>query len=864
MVNAPGGKGMAGEAGSGEGVVVALALDYLDGAAEERGEAGGGEEVALAAIGDDAPGAHHDDAVDFGQDVGQVMGDEEESSTLVGEAAEDFAKLMLGAEVESVGWLVEEEHLGGVDEGAGDLNAAEFAGGHFAEGLGGEVGGIEAVEGLGGAESHLGRGREVGPEGGAREEGGDDGVGAGRAERVGAGMVRGDYAEAAAEVFHGPALTAEDAQAGARAREGIALAGEDFEQGGFAAAVGAEDDGMFAAGEGEGDVMEDDGVAAGGVEVAEFGEEIGGGGGGWLHRTWFQRIAGERGGWLRVRERGRRRGRRLRAILAAMKSVAWKNASVGLAPLVLAAVMGGAPVSAAAQDADAPTATVAPEKLAETWQKASSAYDGRRRQLLDDVNRVANSGPFRPDWESLKGYQAPEWYQDAKFGIFIHWGVYSVPAFGSEWYPRLMYTQGSPEYEHQIATYGPLTKFGYKDFIPMFKAEHYDPQAWAKLFKDAGARYVVPVFEHHDGFAMYDSGLSDWTAVKMGPHRDLWGDLAKAVRAEGLHLGASSHRVEHDWFLEHGRLEPSDVNDPKYAAFYGPAEKRLDDDHDVLAEDWTYASPAYLQDWLARDAEIVEKYHPEVIYFDWWIGQPLVRRYLTEFAAFYYNESSKQGPVGVINYKEMDMRDGSAVLDVERGELSDIRKSVWQTDTSVSNKSWGYIKNDTFKSPDFLVHMLVDVVSKNGNLLLNIGPRSDGTIPEEVQQRLLAVGGWLKVNGEAIYGTRAWRVYGEGPTKVQSGSFNDTKVQTYTPQDFRFTRKGATLYAIEMAWPSDGVATIHSLGTGGGGNEKVRSVTLLGANTPVKFTQGADGLRLEVPGQAPGQYAYAYRIELGD
>jgi alpha-L-fucosidase len=315
----------------------------------------------------------------------------------------------------------------------------------------------------------------------------------------------------------------------------------------------------------------------------------------------------------------------------------------------------------------------------------------------------------------------------------------------------------------------------------------------------------------------------------MGPHRDLAGDLAKAVRAEGLHLGASSHRVEHDWFLELGRKQDADLNDPQYAAFYGPAHTRIQHDQgDVLLRDWTYVSPAYASDWLARSAEIVEKYHPEIMYFDWWIGQASVRPYLAKFAAFYYNESQARGPVGVINYKLDAMMDGSAVLDVERGQMADIRPDYWQTDTSVSNASWGYIEHDTFKSPEFVVHQLVDIVSKNGNLLLNIGPRSDGTIPDEVQHVLLEVGGWLKVNGEAIYGTRPWRIYGEGPTKIAGGAFHDTDTKPYTAQDFRFTVQGPnahgangsesnagsgrTLYAIEMAWPDGGATTIHSLG----------------------------------------------------
>ncbi|MGA8066478.1 MAG: alpha-L-fucosidase, partial [Terriglobales bacterium] len=190
---------------------------------------------------------------------------------------------------------------------------------------------------------------------------------------------------------------------------------------------------------------------------------------------------------------------------------------------------------AQASAADAPTATQDPAALDQIWQHASAKYESARATILADVDRTNAAGPFRPDWESLQNYKAPEWYRDAKFGIFIHWGVYSVPAFGSEWYPRMMYVEGSEEYKHHLATYGEQDKFGYKDFIPLFHAQNFDPAAWARLFKEAGAKYVVPVFEHHDGFAMYDSGVSDWTAARMGPHRDLMGDLAKAVRAEGLH-----------------------------------------------------------------------------------------------------------------------------------------------------------------------------------------------------------------------------------------------------------------------------------------------------------------------------------------
>lgn len=513
-----------------------------------------------------------------------------------------------------------------------------------------------------------------------------------------------------------------------------------------------------------------------------------------------------------------------------------------------------------AQSATASTASEDPVSIDQKWQKASSKYDSQRVARLKEVDDADREGPFRPDWESLQKYEAPEWYKDAKFGIFIHWGAYSVPAFGNEWYPRNMYREGSDEYKHHIATYGPQDKFGYKDFLPMFKAEKFDPAAWAELFKKAGAKYVVPVAEHHDGFAMYDSGLSDWTVARMGPHRDTTGELAKAVRAAGLHFGLSSHRVEHDFFLGVGREIPSDVNDPQYAAFYGPAHAWISPWGAPLSNDFTYVSTAWADDWLARGAELVEKYHPDIVYFDWWIGQALIRRNLTRFAAFYYNSSLKYGDhVGVINYKDYAMQEHSGVLDLERGQLGDIRPLYWQTDTSVSNKSWGYIKDDTFKSPEFVVHQLIDIVSKNGNLLLNIGPRADGTIPDEVQQVLLDVGAWLSINGEAIYGTRPWRTYGEGPTKVAAGSFHDTDTAKYTPADFRFTTKGDDVYAIGLAWPTSGEVVIHSLAKTVG-SEPVRSVALIGGVAKLHFEQRADGLHVQLPAEPPAKYAYVLRL----
>lgn len=531
-------------------------------------------------------------------------------------------------------------------------------------------------------------------------------------------------------------------------------------------------------------------------------------------------------------------------------------AKISLLPFFLLGLL--APAAHSQTNTTAPTnATLAAEPMDSLWIEASQKFAAQRTALLKEVDRQAHNGPFRPDWGSLKNYQEPQWYKDAKFGIFIHWGLYSVPAFGNEWYSRNMYVKGSKEYEHHIATYGPQDKFGYKDFIPLFKAEHYDPQAWAHLFKEAGAKYVVPVAEHHDGFPMYQSDLTDWSAAKMGPKRDLIGDLAKAVRSEGLHFGASSHRAEHDWFFGEGRNIPADVNDPRLASFYGPAHPHLSKEDANLIDDWTYVSDPFMDDWLARTAELIERYHPDLIYFDWWIGQPSWRNHLSRLAAFYYNYGAARGSGAVINYKQQDFEEHSGTLDIERGQLAEIRPEHWQTCTSISNASWGYIEHDTYKPAKFLIHQLIDIVSKNGNLLLNVGPRADGTIPQAAQDTLLGMGQWLKINGEAIYGTSPWKQFGEGPTKVAEGSFHDAETKPFTAEDFRFTSKGKTLYAIELGWPAGSEAIVHSLA-----GMKVTSVTLLGSKDSIHWQQQTDGLHLQLPQTHDEQYAYSWRIEL--
>ena len=459
-------------------------------------------------------------------------------------------------------------------------------------------------------------------------------------------------------------------------------------------------------------------------------------------------------------------------------------------------------------------------------------------------------GPFAPTWESLEGYQVPRWYVDGKFGIFIHWGLYAVPAFGSEWYPRRMYEQGSAEFEHHRKKYGDHRQFGYKDFIPLFKAERYDPAAWAALFRASGARFVVPVAEHHDGFSMYDNSFSEWSAVKMGPKRDLVGALADAVRAQGLIFGVSSHRAEHWWFFDGGMRFPSDVQDSPYAGLYAPAQLRD-----------TQPNDAFLEDWLARSCELIDRYRPQLFWFDWWIQQPAFEPYLRKFAAYYYNRAAEWGRGVAINYKYDAFPDGTAVFDVERGQLADIRQLFWQTDTAVAKNSWGYIDGLQYKEAGGLIGDLADIVSKNGALLLNVGPRADGTIPEGDEKLLREIGGWLAVNGDAIYDSRPWTVFGEGATEIVEGAFTDTRRGAYTAADIRFTTRGDVLYATVLAWPEKPEILVKSLGTDLRlYNRRIASVTMPGVSGALKASRTGRGLRVHLPAERPNPHGFTLKI----
>jgi alpha-L-fucosidase len=480
-------------------------------------------------------------------------------------------------------------------------------------------------------------------------------------------------------------------------------------------------------------------------------------------------------------------------------------------------------------------------------------------QWMAKIDAVIAAGPFAAQWESLRGFQIPTWYQDGKFGIFIHWGVYSVPAFGSEWYPRNMYKRGTPEFEHHLKTYGPHKQFGYKDFIPRFTAGQFDAAAWAKLFKQAGAKFVVPVAEHHDGFPMYDCSLTEWSAARMGPRRDVIGQLAQAVRDAGMVIGLSSHRAEHWWFFDEGRKIESDVSDPRYAGLYAPAQPRVEG-HDQERQSGGPDEP-FLKDWLARTCEIVDKYRPQLVYFDWWIRNLNFEPYLRKFAAFYYNRGAEWNLPVAIDAKLDSFAPGTAVFDIERGQLKEIRPQLWQNDTSVSKTSWGYVANHEYKDATTIIHDLIDVVSKNGALLLNIGPKPDGTIPEPEAQILRQIGRFFDKNGEAIYGSRPWVKFGEGPTEVAEGSFTDTKRKAFTHEDVRFTTRGRTLYALVLGKPPAGRIVIRSLGSAAGlYGPAIGKITVLGGDAALPFERDASALTLTLPATIPFEHAIVLKI----
>jgi alpha-L-fucosidase len=470
---------------------------------------------------------------------------------------------------------------------------------------------------------------------------------------------------------------------------------------------------------------------------------------------------------------------------------------------------------------------------------------------------------YEPAFASLEQVNpVPEWFKDAKFGIYFHWGVYSVPAYANEWYPRNMYRAGSPENLHHTGTYGepgqwPYDKFitGAQDkkgnfvkFAPKLKSEggNFDPAAWAKLFADAGARFAGPVAEHHDGFSMWASKINPWNAGDMGPELDLVGLLAKEIRNQGMRVILSMHHAYNITGF-YDVVPPGD--DPELRKLYGQQGKEKNEAM-----------------WLEKYKEIIDNYRPDIIWQDFnltAVSQPV----LLQFLAYYYNKAQEWNNEVVITYKDA-LNINCGVLDFERGGPAGLTDYYWLTDDAISSSSWCYTEGIGYYSAKQVFHGLLDRVSKNGNLLLNISPRADGTIPQEQQEVLLAIGGWLKKYGEAVYCTRAWEKYGEGPTKMGAGHGVFTAPAEGTAQDVRYTRSkdNKSLYAILLGWDKDRkIKVLTSLSSGRIDLTSLKEISLIngepGNYLPLAYQQDENGLAVTLPDKTFDELAYVLKLD---
>lgn len=470
-----------------------------------------------------------------------------------------------------------------------------------------------------------------------------------------------------------------------------------------------------------------------------------------------------------------------------------------------------------------------------------------------------------PNWKSINAVnEAPEWFQNAKFGIYAHWGPVSSAFEGTEkkhyagWHGMKMYEDGvivktkkgkpTSNNIHHNKKYGDPKKYGYKHIIEQFDASGFDAKKWADLFAKSGAKFAGPVAMHHDNFAMWDSKATRWNSMNYGGI-DPSAALKKEIEAKGLKfMGSFHHAFTWKYYAPahaHGGIDPKD-----YDLYTNP--HTLDSDT---------PDEQFYKDWWAKIKEFIDVYQPDLIWFDWWL-ENMTEETRQEFLAYYYNKGLEWGKDVVVCYKETTFPDTAAIKDYERGRPNQPKEKTWLTDTSPG--AWFYRPHTKFKKPNDLVDILVDIVSKNGLMLLNVPPNPDGTIPEVMENLLVNMGAWLDVNGDAIYGTRPWTIFGEGPTRLPEGGHKVEKIKIeYKNTDIRFTKKSDTeFYAIVMDKPQ-GEIIIKSLSTQLGVlNSKIEKVELLGSNETIQWERNEKGLVIKAPQNLPTDYAHAFKIEL--
>jgi alpha-L-fucosidase len=483
------------------------------------------------------------------------------------------------------------------------------------------------------------------------------------------------------------------------------------------------------------------------------------------------------------------------------------------------------------------------------------------------------SGPFSAAGASLEKYSCPDWFRDAKFGIWAHWGPQSAAGAG-DWYARNMYMEGSRQYQYHLKTYGHPSKFGFKDVISAWKAERFEPRELMRLYKQAGAKYFMSMGVHCDNFDLWNSRHHRWNAVKMGPKKDIVGLFREAARAEGLRFGVTEHVWgSYNWFMTNKGADkqgpyaqvPYDGNDPANQDLYHPphaAAPKAWAEQGNESEEWKRA-------WFLRIKDLIDQYQPDALYADGGIPFGPWGRSL---AAHYFNQSLRwhRGKVDVVytSKRRSDCEVGTCVLDVERGLVDEIWPRPWQTDTCIG--SWHYDKEARYKSPKTVIDLLVDIVSRNGCLLLNFPLPGDGALDDAELKILAAITAWMRINSEAIYSTRPWKIFGEGPgvRKTGPGSgfegtaehFNERNRVELTAEDIRFTTRGDTLFAFAMGWnPAatliPALAPSRRLLSG-----PIRRVELLGSAAPLKWELTGGGLRIESPPTRPCEHAVVFRI----